>query len=330
MRLAPAALLALATTTGCHLYFGDGRDDTDAGTWVPDAWLPIDAPWIDAPGPDASTSFPRPTAPTRANVNTAGAWIDQGLADWSCLGTPTADLPSTGSITLSGRTADWQTGSGLGGAAIVAYAPSTSATVGTGMSASAGATIGAYTMTLGMLPASSRRYTFVVRAQDHPGTYLLDQYVPPGATATRELRAFSTSSMGSLSASVGSFYNAANATVVGDIVDCQGRAVSNAVAVASRVRSQLDPIGGASSFYFSAGPTSVPVPITTRPVSNLDGKFMILDVPPISQGFAIQILGYRTQAEVDSGNLRLLGQVWAPAIGGTASLVTVEPRRSGN
>jgi len=115
---------------------------------------------------------------------------------------------------------------------------------------------------------------------------------------------------------------------LGDIVDCQGRAVSNAVVIASRNRSQIDLIAGARTLYFSASTTSLPVRNDQVPFSNLDGKFMIIDVPPIAAGFSVQVLGFRTQAELDANTIRLVSQVWSPANGGSVSIAPYEPRRT--
>jgi hypothetical protein len=324
--MAPLALLA-----GCSLYFGEGRGDDD--DTVLDAPFIDDAPDIDggffpdASPLDASMTFPRPMAPMHAHVKVNGMWIDQGLADWSCMGTPTSDQASTGSIQLSGRVADFQTTNGVPSANIVAYAPSTSQMVGSGMSSASGANRGSYSMTVGMLPSTSRRYTFAVTATGYPGTYLLEQYIPPAATAMRDLTAFSESTMNSLAAIVGVPRNLANAMAVGDIVDCQGRAVSNAVVIASRTRQTADIIGGARTFYWSAGTPSVPQRNDQRPFSNTDGRFLIIDVPPISAGFAVQVLGFRTDAELQANTIRLVSQVWAPAVGNSISFAPYEPRR---
>mgnify|MGYP002377261524 CR=1 FL=1 len=329
------ALAALSAMTGCHLYFGDGRgDENDGGDWVPDAdvldgWPPVDAPpFIDAPDVDGGMPFPRPTAPMRAHALVNGAWVDQGLADWSCVNTPTSDLPSTGPIQLSGRVTDFPGTTGVPAASIIAYAPSTSAVVGNTTSSSAGATRGSYTMTLGMLPSTSRRYTFAITAQNFPGTYLLEQYIAPAATAMRDLPSVSTATLNALTAYVGLARNPANAMALGTIYDCQGRSVSNAVVIASRSRSTTDLVAGARSFYYTASATSVPARSDQVPFSNVDGKFMVIDVPPISAGFSVQVLGFRTQAELDANTIRLVSQVWAPANGGTVSIAPYEPRRS--
>lgn len=326
--MAPLVLLA-----GCSLYFGDGRgddDDTvilDAPSFIDDAPNIDGGVFPDAPVGDGGMSFPRPTAPMHANVKMNGTWVDVGLADWSCMGTPTSDQPSTGSIQLSGRVTDFQTTNGVPAASITAYAPSTSQLVGSGMSSSSGATRGTYSMTVGMLPSTSRRYTFIVAAQGYPGTYLLEQYIAPAATAMRELTAFSDPTMNSLAAVVGVPRNSANAMAIGDIVDCQGRAVSNAVVIASRTRQQVDLIGGARTFYWSAGTPSVPQRNDQQPFSSSDGRFLIIDVPPISAGFAVQVLGFRTDAELQTNTIRLVSQVWSPAVGNAISMAPYEPRR---
>ncbi len=327
MRVARLFALSLATlsvtaTAGCHLYFGVGDDGDDQPP-------PLDGgdPFPDAGDVDAPQGFTLPTAPTRANRRVGDAWQDDGLADWACLDTPTSDLPSTGSIQLSGRVLELGRQEGVGAAAIVAYAPSTSAIVGEGTSLSGAATRGQYAMTLAMLPATSRRYTFVLSALDHVGTYVLERYVPPGPTATTDLAIVSHATLASYPAAAGLTRPVNTATVFGAVVDCRGRRVSNAVVIASRTRSAFDPVTGVQSLYHAAGATSLPAPPSEQPVSNQDGRFLLLGVPPITAGVAVQVYGYRTPDELALGNLTLLGQVWSPAQSDTAVLADLEPRR---
>jgi hypothetical protein len=326
MWVARLALLSLCTT-GCNLYFGDGDDD---GV-TPDAWvIDVDGGFVDvdAPPPDGGTGFILPTATTRANTFANGAWQEVGPADWSCLGMASTDQPSTGPIQLGGRVVDVVNNGGVGAAAITAYAPSTSGVVGTGTSSNGTSSRGEYLMTVQMLPSTSTRYTFVLSARDYAGTYVLDQYIAPAASANRDLPMVATATMSNFPAMVGLTRIAGTAFAIGDIVDCQGRAVSNAVAIASRSRNQLDLIPGAAAYYFSAGSTSVPVRGTVSPTSNRDGRFMLANVPSIQAGFSIQILGFRTSEELGGGTLALLGQLWAPAQPDAAVIATVEPRRN--
>ncbi|HTM21702.1 MAG TPA: hypothetical protein VL172_14370, partial [Kofleriaceae bacterium] len=95
-----SALLAL----GAGACGGGGGDDDTGGN----------AGFIKPVSPCADTVSPshpcHDSAITEAYSEVDGVWQDQGPADWSCLGTPTDDTPSTTAITLTGLIDDFQTG----------------------------------------------------------------------------------------------------------------------------------------------------------------------------------------------------------------------------
>lgn len=285
----------------------------------------IDAPAIDAP-PGSNGGFVTPTAVTKANVEIGGAWTEVGDADWSCLGTPSPDQPSTGTIALSGRIGDFQTGNGVGAATITGWSTSPAMTVGTTISSSSAATRGDYAMTLGMLPSGTTRYGFTITATSYTSTVVLRRYYAPGPPATDDLDAISDATATAIPAFVGVTRDSSAALYFGRMRDCQGRTVSNAVAAISLTATTYDNAGG-ETFYFSAGSPSLPVRHNVAPTMNDDGMFVVLNVPPGATLHA-QVWGFRTLAELNANTLTLLGEVHAPSTTGQSVLMELEPRRS--
>jgi len=293
----------------------DSSDDEDGPG--PDA--PIDAPPASNPG------FRTPTAVTKANVVSNGVWTEVGDADWSCLGTPSDDQPSTGTIALGGTVTDFQTGNGVGNAEIFAWSTGTAAIVGTGNSSDVAATRGQFSMTLGMLPAGTTRYGFTITAPSYVSTRIVGTYYPPDAAATDELVVLSEATATALPAFIGVARDVTKGMALGSLRDCQGRAVSNAaVGISSQAGTLAD--AGGQTFYFSAGSTSLPVRGNVAPVMNKDGRYLVLDVPPAPA--RVQAWGFRTTTELDGGVMTLLADVAAPIEAASVVNAELEARRN--
>lgn len=313
----------------------------------------IDAPEVDAPEVDAAVDAPialvdaasdgftavdaaplvnpgfvTPTAVTKANRKQGGVWTELGDADWTCLGTPTADQPATTAIALTGRIADFQVGDGVGAATVTAFPMLTPATsLGTATSSNVAATRGEFAMTAAPLPAGARRYGFRIEATGYLRSYVLDRYLAPGATQTVALPALSESTANALPAFLGVTRDPTREITVGSMVDCQGRPVSNAVVAISTTAGTATLPAGANTFYFSAGSTSLPVRHTQAATMNKDGLFVVIDVVPMAPAY-VQVWGFRTAAELASGTLTLLAEVPVVAEANVASLVDLAPRRA--
>lgn len=292
----------------------------------------IDAPPLDAPTDGANLplgdnpGFIVPSASTRANVKSGGTWSDVGAADWSCLGTPSADQPPTTPIALSGRAIDFQTGEGVGAAQIQAFAIAAPTSVlGTATSSDVTATRGQFTMALAPLPPSARRYAFSLVSPGTLKTYIVDRYLTPGAPQTIQLPGVSESTAEALPAFIGITRDRQKALVFGAMVDCQGRAVSNAVATMSHTPTTVSQPAGMTTFYFSAASSSLPVRHNIAPVMNRDGLFMVLDVPVLSTVY-VQVWGFRTDAELAASTMTLLGET--RAIAEANSVTSVMPLRT--
>ena len=311
--------LGLASLTLLAVACG-GDDDGDGG----DGMTQIDAAVGGNPG------FPTPTAVTKANMKMGGVWTEIGDADWSCLNTPSTDMPSTQSIALSGKITDFQTGAGVGGATVTAFpgimlGGSSGAPV---MSDSAAATKGNYTASLAALPSGTTRYGFKIEAAGYVKTYLLNQYLDPAmATQSRNIAAVSESTATALPAFVGVSRDPSKGVLAGAMRDCQGREVSNAVATVSSTAGTVTHLTGAKTFYFSAGSSSLPVRPSMAATMNKDGLFVVLDLPPQTAPAYMQVWGFRTAAELSSGQMTLLAELAAPVEANAVITASVEVKR---
>lgn len=290
---------------------------------------PVDAEVADRPI-DAATlpgnpGFVTPSQVAKANVYRDGSWQELGDADWTCLGLPSADQPSSGSINLSGRILDLQSGAGVGNAEIIAWGASPDDLAGVSVSSNAGA----YTMPLGMLPPGTRRYGFTIDAPGQAPTRIIGVYYPPGTSQVDDdHQILSEGTVVALPAFVGIARDATQGMVLATLADCQGRRVSNAVAGVSFQAGTFNNAGG-STFYFSASDSgaSLPVRHSVSPQLNRDGQFVILNVPPNPNGF-VQVWGFRSTSELASGAMTLLFEVRVSIEPVLVVQATLEPRRS--
>jgi hypothetical protein len=287
-----------------------------------------DGTQVDA-APGGNPGFPMPTAVTKANVKMNGVWTEAGDADWSCLGTPSTDAPSTQAITLSGKIEDFQTSAGVGGATVTAFPGiMLSGNSGQTTTSTVAADRGAYSINLAQLPSGTTRYGFKFEGAGYVKTYLLNQYIDPtNATAMRDMAAVSESTATALPAFIGVSRDTTKGVLAGAMRDCQNREVSNAVATVSSVAGEASHLTGAKTFYFSAGSSSLPVRHNVSPTMNKDGLFVVLDLPPQTEPAFIQIWGFRNQAELTAGTLTLLSELAAPVEANAVITASVEVKR---
>jgi hypothetical protein len=318
--LVSVTLAGLLSNSGLAACGDDGGTaGVDGGT---------DAPELENPG------FPVPTAVTKANDFVQGAWTEVGDADWSCLNTPSDDDPSTGQIMISGQIEDFQTGALVRNATVTAF-PGINLSGNLGSTTSSNSTDSSmpnYTMTLGMLPAGETRFGFKIERPAAPPylrTYLLNQYFDPADnTQTRNISAVSVSTATAVIAFVGESFDNTTGTLAGAFRDCQGREVSNAVATVSSTSGTITHLRGANTFYFSAASSSLPVRHNVSPTMNKDGLFVVIDLPPQAAPAYIQIWGFRTAAELQSGQLTLLSELASPVEANAIITGSIEPKRS--
>ena len=286
----------------------------------------IDAPVLENPG------FPVPTAVTKANSDSTGAWVELGDADWSCLNTPSDDQPSTQAIALTGKIRDFQTSStSIGNATVTAFAGfDTTGNLVQATSSNVAQTRGDYTMNVPMLPTGQTRIGFKIEASGWLKTYLLNQYLnPANATQNLNISAVSESTANALPAFVGVTRDPADGVLAGAMRDCQGREVSNAVATVSSTSGTVSHLPGAETFYFSALSTSLPVRHSQAPTTNKDGLFVVLGLPPQTAAAYIQVWGFPTAADLAMGaaGLKLLSEMPSPVEANAVITDSFEPKR---
>lgn len=311
--------VALVDATGT-----DGASDSA----VSDASPVLDAAPASDAAPVINPGFTPPSGVTQANLRSGSAWQADGDADWGCLGTPSTDAPPSGPIALAGFARDFQTATGIGNVAINAYAIGAPATsLGTATSSDLAATRGQYATTLAALPAGTRRYTFALTAAGYRKTVIADRYLAPGAPATLDLAAVSDSTASALPALVGVLRDPTKGVMLGSIVDCQGRAVSNAAVTVSALTGDVLQPAGMTTFYFSASASSLPVRHSQSPSTNRDGLFMVVDVQPVATAY-LQVWGFRTAAELASGRMTLLAETRITAEADGFVSAAMSPRRT--
>jgi hypothetical protein len=296
--------------------------------------------------PPKDIGFEKPKAALHANSTTAGVVTDLGPADLSCLGTPSADVPTTVAVTLGTTVKDFQDNKKLNGGAsnpatvtifndtMIDQALDTQMSNAT--SCPNNAPCGNVTVTV---PVGTKRFGFkVVDPNAVPAflpTFLVNQTVDPGmATQTLDrVQTVSQSTATLLPALIGEQRTAGTGVLAGAMRDCQHHEMSNFVAAISSVSGMAMPIEGSESYYFQAG---VDLPIhhcqATKPCtaneaesSSGDGLFMAIQIPPADTAY-VQIWGYPADADV-GGEMTLIGELAVPVIADNVVTGSYEPLR---
>lgn len=323
--LAPFAALALA---GCELWSTPdlaGSPVEDAGGFADAPFLDAPVNVLDAPGTDAfpdNTGFTLPTAPTRANERVGGTWTEVGDADWTCMAAPRVEPTPSTPYLVRGTVRDFQSTNAIGGAVLRLFDASNNV-LGSAVSESVAASRGTYQLQAAQaLPPGSTRVMVVVEAAGARPTFSVDRYLGPAPTVSFDPISMSESTVQALPAFVGRSVRPGTSLVIGSIRDCRGRMVSNAAVTVSQFASVAAHVPGAETFYFSAGSNSLPVRHNVAASTNRDGRFMVLDLEALGVPGFVQVWGFRTLAELQSGTLTLLGR--SPAILSPDAVTTVD------
>lgn len=293
----------------------------------------------DAMPPLTNTGFVLPTKATHANMQDSNnVWQDLGAADWSCLGTPTTDVPRTVDLSLMGSVVDFQNmDNGVPNAMVDIFSdidyqhPFQSLTAD-------GA--GKFTATI---PTGKEHVGFKLHATNYMDTFLLNQYWDPAATSdTIKIGDISSGLASALPAFTDFDRVTGTGVLAGAFRDCQKHEVSNAIATVSSTsmtHTDLQGMAGpqnlqviATTFYFSAGSTDLPVKHTGsagRVSTNSDGLFAVFNLPPTQTAY-IQVWGFKTDADVAKGEsgLTLLAELPAPVLADNVITATINVLRT--
>ena len=288
---------------------------SDSGTKTPDA-AQIDV------------GFNKPAKAAHANMESSGTWTDLGAADFTCLNQPTADVARTVEVTLNTVVNDFQSGKMVTGAAVTAFAGTNPAVP----FAAAVTTDSMGKLTLTLPVNANPRIGFKMvggmsGADTQLETYLMNQYVEPSTAiqTSPELLSVSNSTGMLLPALIGENRTAGTGVIAGAFRDCQHHEVSNVIATLSTTKDTTTLVPGAASYYFSLVP--LPVKHNVSDASGQNGLFMVIQLAPTPTGY-VQIWGYKTDADLASDTLTMLGQLDVPVIADTVVTGSYEPLRS--
>jgi hypothetical protein len=243
-------------------------------------------------------------------------------ADWSCLGTPTDDTPTTVEITLTGVLRDFQSDDPINGASVEVFPGIDYQNV----LDTDGPTdnTGAYTLTL---EAGHERYGFKVTDPEYEPTFLLNQNFEPGTAAqSLDVAGISTGIALALPAIIGLTRTEGTGILAGAMRDCQEREVVNAVATVSSTRGSPDHLAGALTYYLDAG-AGLPVRNEELIHTDTNGIFAIFEIPVTATAY-IQVWGFVDDADLADGDMTLLAELPAPVVADTVITGSIEPFRT--
>jgi hypothetical protein len=297
----------------------DGAAATD--TSGPDTMTPDAARQDAGPGPcdgvgfatfDENAGFTMPSGITQAYETIDGVWTLRGPAEWSCLCTPSDDVPTSVAVDLSGTTRDFQTGNAIDTIEVDAF--------GFGGMLIDSTTSSASGMFLLSIPVGTERISFRLVDVDPVSPEMADTYhvaqrlLPDAPAQSVDLLGVSNLTLNSMPAMVGVARTPGLGLSSGVITDCNGYRVAGAVATVSATSGTTTHLAGADTYYFSAGSPSLPVRHTVARVTNEDGLFLVIELPPTT-GAYLQVWGYVASDTPGVDPIRLLSEVRADVVG---------------
>jgi hypothetical protein len=276
--------------------------------------------------PDAPAAkdvgFNPPTMTLQANMDGSDGWTTIGPADLSCLNTPSTDMPTTVAVALATTVKDFQNQTPVGSATVTAFKDIDIANVFDTQTSDSQS--GAVTITI---PTGTTRFGFKMTADTAMPTFLLNQKVDPDmATQTLgEIQSVSSSTATLLPALIGQTRTAGTGVAAGALRDCQSHEISNFVVTISSTSGTATPIDGAEAFYFSESP-ELPAQHHTAESASRNGLFMLIQVPAAPTAY-VQAWGFPTDADLQSGQMKLISELAVPVVADTVITGSFEPLR---
>ena len=268
--------------------------------------------------------FATPDTTTTAHTKEGAVWTEVGPANWDCLGTPSADQPSTVEINISGVVRDFQNDDDVIAEATVSVYDGNDIT-GTAIVETVSEADGTYALTL---PAGVERVAYKTTAEDYLPTYLLNQYYQPAVEdQTEELEPISVSLANTLTAFINKERTLGLGVLAGAIRDCDGNEVKGAITTVSNGRATADHVDGAETYYFSGGSRSLPIRLSQQAYTNEDGLFMVIELPPSSSDVYLQVWGFLPDQDPASDEPTLIAELGMPVIGDTVISASMEALR---
>jgi hypothetical protein len=274
---------------------------------------PADAPPVDI-------GFNKPTATLKANDK----GMELGPADLSCLGTPSTDTATTVAVTLETTVRDFQDNTIVANAGVTAFRGADVANPFDTKTADGDAKVSV------LIEVGTKRFGFKMTDGASLDTLLLNQIVDPGMamqTFTR-IQSVSKKTAATLSAFIGKTRTAGTGVLAGAMYDCADRPISNFIATVSSTSGTVTHLPGADTYYFDPT-TPLPVRHTVRGSASSNGLFMVIELPVTPVAY-VQVWGFPTDADLASGQLKLIAELQAPVIADTVITGSYEPLRTGS
>lgn len=279
--------------------------------------------------PDASVDigFNLPTVTLKANDEISeDEWVEKGPASLGCLGTATADEPSTVTVTLSGKVADFQSGNAVPGAKVDVFKGQNYTTVENTATADTSAN---FTVDL---PAGVTRFGYKMTASSALPTFLLNQTLSSPDQAAQNvgnIRSVSNATAATLPALIGQTRTPGTGVVAGALRDCNGDEVSGFIATLSSTTAEANTIPGADTYYFDSA-VGLPVHHNRQKFASGDGLFMIIEIPSSMPTGYVQMWGFPTDADLAMGKagLKLIAELQVPVLADTVITGSYEPLRT--
>jgi hypothetical protein len=242
------------------------------------------------------------------------------VPNWDC-GPPQTVL-TTAPLTISGTISDFQTPTTTyEGAVIKSF--TTLDFDGTPTATATSTTDGAYSLDIPAGGAANFMHFFM----EHEDTLdTIAVYVPvdtSGAATTRNRNMVSTNTANAIPALLGITRIQGSGVIAGEVNDCDGNVVQNAIATISTT-SGTSPahVAGVQMYYFTS---DLPVRRTAQRATNTDGLFVGIQIPSAASNYFVQAWGYKTEADAQSGNLTLIAEQEIPALPDTVVSTTMFP-----
>jgi hypothetical protein len=295
----------------------------------------------DTPTPDAGVvdiGFKKPEKSLKANMELAeDSWMEIGAADFSCLNTPNADLPTSVAVELTTTVLDFQSDNLVPNAEIEVFANQDTANpfFTTTSDQNAVATI--------QLPVGTKRFGYRLTDPESLDTLLLNQKVDPDEMVQTEgsIRTVSKATAATMPALIGISRTPGTGVLAGAMRDCQDREVSNFVATVVtaqgategthaeiEAQNNANLVPGTDTYYFSAS-VGLPVRHTQKSAGSENGLFMVVELGVAPVAF-VQVWGYIDDTDLAADKLTLLAELQTESIAETVITGSYEPLRTAN
>jgi hypothetical protein len=256
---------------------------------------------------------------TKANMDEE----EVGAADWDCLGTASADEPTSVEITLTGALTDFQNMDNEIRDGNIEVFEEIDYQNPVDMF---GPTLndGLFDLTL---PAGTERWGFKLTAPDYMDTFLLNQYFEPDTAAQSiDVSGISEGVATALPAIIGLTRTPGLGILAGAMRDCQEREVSYAVATVSGTSGEVDHLDGAVTYYLDSG-AGLPVRHDQLNYTDTIGTFAVFELPLTTTAY-IQVWGFVDEADTEDGEMTLLAELASPVVSDTVVTGSIEPLRN--